>query len=101
MRLEVGEHIENYLREIQNNLFLQLFDPKELLEEFCISSEESKEKSGPKGSKTQLIKLDRNNQYAGNLVNGLPIGVGLMFYSNGDIYYGEFKDGMRHGQGCQ
>lgn len=94
MKIEVSEFIESYLKEINNHLFLQLFNPKELLEEFCISSDENKEKSIQKGSKVQLVKLDKDNQFAGNLINGLPAGIGLMFYSNGDIYYGEFKDGM-------
>lgn len=37
--------------------------------------------------------------YTGYLERGIPIGVGKLIYSNGDIYEGNFENGKRQGKG--
>jgi hypothetical protein len=38
-------------------------------------------------------------KYTGELKNSIPNGTGTMIYDNGDIYEGEWIDGLRHGNG--
>ena len=39
--------------------------------------------------------------YKGNVVNGVPNGVGILTSPNGSKYIGKFKDGKPNGQGTQ
>src|SRR5512136_504165 len=39
------------------------------------------------------------DNYAGNMVNGLPDGLGIYVYANGDRYEGQFRRGRPNGQG--
>ena len=40
-----------------------------------------------------------NHLYKGDVVNGVPNGVGILTSPNGSKYIGEFKDGLPNGQG--
>ena len=37
--------------------------------------------------------------YKGEVENGVPNGLGVLIFTNGNKYVGEFKDGKEHGQG--
>ena len=39
------------------------------------------------------------NQYKGEFKNGLPHGIGTMIYANGGVYTGNWKKGLRQGEG--
>ena len=44
--------------------------------------------------------LDKDfGEYIGEIVNGLPNGIGTIYYRNGSKYIGEMRDGKRYGQG--
>jgi hypothetical protein len=40
-----------------------------------------------------------NNEYKGNMVNGLPDGYGTFIWANGNRYDGNWKEGKKHGYG--
>ena len=37
--------------------------------------------------------------YQGDVKNGVPNGLGIIIYPNGDKYIGEWEDGKKHGEG--
>ena len=39
--------------------------------------------------------------YQGDVENGVPNGLGIMIYPNGDKYIGEWEDGKKHGEGTE
>ena len=46
-----------------------------------------------------LIKQARNSVYIGTLVNGLRSGVGAVSWSNGSVYFDQWLNGTRNGEG--
>ena len=42
---------------------------------------------------------DTHPNYNGQVENGEPSGLGVIYYPNGNMYIGEWKDGKRNGQG--
>ena len=47
----------------------------------------------PEKSKTSQTR------YEGEVINGIPNGIGTLYLLDGSIYVGEYKDGKYHGQG--
>ena len=39
------------------------------------------------------------NNYKGNFIRGKAEGVGIFRWANGEVYEGEWKDGLKHGKG--
>ena len=39
--------------------------------------------------------------YKGDVKNGVPNGLGIIIYPNGDKYIGEWDDGKKHGEGTE
>lgn len=85
---------------MNNEEFLELFDPRELVERHYTQIDPNKKPRENSQTKNQLNKLSNGALYAGVLAEGKPEGTGLMILGNEDIYYGEFKDGLMHGRGC-
>jgi hypothetical protein len=56
-----------------------------------------------KGKKNKEIEEDKGPKwegtFTGNLVDGIRSGKGQCTYPNGDIYNGDFRNGMRDGHG--
>jgi len=53
-----------------------------------------------KGGKWVLERVnDSDNRYTGNIVNGVPNGMGILYFSNGNKFDGIFKDGIYEGFG--
>ena len=63
---------------------------------FPINSTPSKE-----NSQTSKINFPDNSYYEGeiNKTNNLPNGVGNLFYYNGEVFFGNFKNGKKEGLG--
>ena len=51
------------------------------------------------GDNEQLLMTTSNLIYQGKFRNGKTANVGMVKYSNGDIYYGQLKQMARHGVG--
>ncbi len=47
----------------------------------------------------QTFHYENGNIYSGNFKEGLPDGIGTMWYANGNVYLGEWRNGCRHGWG--
>ena len=51
------------------------------------------------GMEHTIIKNEAGDKYVGEFKDGVKHGQGTLTYANGDKYVGEFKNDMRHGQG--
>lgn len=47
-----------------------------------------------------VLSKKKEGEYRGQLKGGIREGKGAIFWSNGDVYTGDFHNGLRHGQGA-
>ncbi|PRP88336.1 trichohyalin [Planoprotostelium fungivorum] len=52
------------------------------------------------GGRVLVRTFDDGSHYAGEIVEGLPHGIGVMFLPDGHKYEGNWEEGLRHGRGC-
>jgi|GEM_PF-2106739 len=50
-------------------------------------------------AKKTFTRDGKSGIYIGPAINGLPEGIGLFEYNNGDLFVGRYVNGKRHGQG--
>lgn len=79
---------------------INLFEIKELLYRSPFHTFLQFENEEQSLSEIRTIKYAKKGIYKGEINdNFLPDGKGILYFENGDIYYGEFNNGIREGQG--
>ncbi len=78
---------------------INLAIPINEVKKFLTSNESTSLKALKDTKITKRIDYDDGSYYIGEVVGGVPQGLGTTVYSNGDQYTGEFVDGLKEGKG--
>jgi hypothetical protein len=97
--LEGKRHGPGILKTVKGEEFKQTYRDGDLEK----SSEVTSEAIGveQKDGISDAVLTTSEGDYRGNVKDGVPHGLGIMEYANGDYYDGEWRDGVKSGEGCE